>query len=158
MINQILLEGIVVNTWKYGSDLFARLASYRDPGQPIKRIDETRDEPDYINVRFTNAAHQGTPFHKGSLLRVEGLLQSREYMESLEEFLQKARKNTPLPPPFEGDPLVLRQVHSGRSTVEILVRQFVVQASKPERARSQEEPKFPLAADAEPRIEEESLA
>ena len=158
MINQVLLEGIVVSTWKYGSDLFVRLASYRDPGQPIKRIDETRDEPDYINVRFTNAAHQGVPFHKGNLLRVDGLLQSREYMESLEDFLQKAHKNAPNVPAFEGDPLVLRQVRSGRSAVEILARQFVIQSPRAERGKSQGETKFPLSVDTEPKAEEESQA
>ena len=157
MINQILLEGIVVSTWKYGSDLFARLASYRDPGQPIKRLDETRDEPDYINVRFTNAAHQGAPFHKGSILRVEGLLQSREYSETLEEFLLKARKTSPVAVPFEVDPLVLRQVHSGRSTQEILVRQFVIQENRGEHARSIQETRPPLAAVLVPVTPEASL-
>jgi hypothetical protein len=158
MINQVLLEGIVVSTWKYGSDLFVRLASYRDPGQPVKRIDETRDEPDYINVRFTNAAHQGVPFHKGNLLRVDGLLQSREYMEPLEDFLQKAQKNATTLPTFEGDPLVLRQVRCGRSAVEILARQFVIQSPKVERGRTQGETKFPLSVDAEPMAMEESQA
>jgi len=157
MINQILLEGIVVSTWKYGSDLFARLASYRDPGQPIKRLNETRDEPDYINVRFTNAAHQGAFFQKGSILRVEGLLQSREYSETLEEFLQKSRKTSPAAVPFEVDPLVLRQVHSGRSTQEILVRQFVIQGSRGERTRSVEEPRPSLPAVLEPGTPEASL-
>jgi hypothetical protein len=158
MINQVLLEGIVVSTWKYGSDLFVRLASYRDPGQPIKRIDETRDEPDYINVRFTNAAYQGVPFHKGNLLRVDGLLQSREYLESLEEFLQKARKNAPSVPTFEGDPLVLRQVRSGRSAVEILARQFVIQSPKVERGRSRMETNNSMNVEAEPEAVEESQA
>jgi hypothetical protein len=62
MINLTVFEGIVVNAWKYGSDQFVRLASYRDPGQPLKRIGESRDEPDYVNIRFTNAAQQMPEF------------------------------------------------------------------------------------------------
>jgi hypothetical protein len=135
MINHIFFEGIVVSIWKFGSDLFARLASYRDPGQPLKRISETRDEPDYINIRFTNAASQGVPFQKGSLIRVEGLLQSREYQENLSEFLVKAQKSaTPLPE-IPLDPQELRQVRCGRSTSEILVEKFVLQAGKSPRQR-----------------------
>ncbi len=136
MINHIFFEGIVVSIWKFGSDLFARLASYRDPGQPLKRISETRDEPDYVNVRFTNAATQGIPFQKGSLIRVEGLLQSREYQENLSEFLVKAQKSiTPLPD-VALDPQEQRQVRCGRSTTEILVERFVLQTGKSPRQRS----------------------
>ena len=135
MINHIFLEGIVVSTWRFGSDLFARLASYRDPGQPLKRISETRDEPDYVNVRFTNAATQGTPFQKGSLIRVEGLLQSREYQENLSEFLVKAQKNSAPLPAVTLEPQEQRQVRCGRSTTEILVERFVLQAGKSPRQR-----------------------
>ena len=133
MINHIFFEGIVVNTWKFGSDLFARLASYRDPGQPLKRINETRDEPDYINARFTNAAMQGIPLQKGYLLRVEGLLQSREYQENLSEFLGKAKKITEFLPTISLEPLEQRQIRCGRSTSEILVEKYVILPTRPAR-------------------------
>lgn len=136
MINHIFFEGIVVNTWKFGSDLFARLASYRDPGQPLKRISETRDEPDYVNVRFTNAVPQGVLFEKGNLLRVEGLLQSREYQENLSEFILKAQKNSSGIPAISLNVEEQRQVHCGRSTLEILVDKFVLLPAKPARQRS----------------------
>lgn len=135
MINHILFEGIVVSTWRFGSDLFARLASYRDPGQPLKRINDTRDEPDYVNARFTNAATQGIPFQKGSVLRVEGLLQSREYQENLSEFLVKAQKTTPIFPAVSLEPQDQRQVRCGRSTTEILVERFVLLPARPARQR-----------------------
>lgn len=127
MLNQVNFEGFVVTSWTFGNDIFVRMASYRDPGQPIKRLTESKDEPDYVNVRFTNAANQLPPFPTGTLLRVEGLLQSREYNETLDEFLKKARKN--------GDTKGVEitggassRVVSGRSTVEILARQHVILA------------------------------
>ncbi len=138
MINLVIFEGIVVNSWKFGNDQFARLASYRDPAQPPKRIDESRDEPDYVNIRFTNAAQQMPEIQRGTLLRVEGLLQSREYSETLEEFMQKARKNAedaPLGVELTGKSA--RQITCGRSTVEILCRQFVIlQPPQPKVERS----------------------
>ena len=36
MVNEVLLEGLVVRSWTYASDLFYSLASYRDPGLPPK--------------------------------------------------------------------------------------------------------------------------
>ena len=36
MINEVVLEGIVVKTWKYADDLLFRLACYRDPDLPSK--------------------------------------------------------------------------------------------------------------------------
>ena len=34
MINDVVLEGIVVKTWKYADDLLFRMACYRDPDLP----------------------------------------------------------------------------------------------------------------------------
>jgi hypothetical protein len=126
MINLTVFEGIVVNAWKYGSDQFVRLASYRDPGQPLKRIGESRDEPDYVNIRFTNAAQQMPEFQRGTLLRVEGLLQSREYQESLQDFMEKARKNTDGSLGVELVGKKAREITCGRSTVEVLARAYVI--------------------------------
>lgn len=151
MINLVIFEGIVVNAWKYGNDQFARLACYRDPGQPPKRMDEARDEPDYVNVRFTNGALQIPDWPRGTQLRVEGLLQSREYAENLEEFMQKARKNAQdglLGVELTGKPA--REITCGRSTVEILCRQFVI--LQPAQAR-REEAKAARKPDLRPKTE-----
>ncbi len=138
MLNQVNFEGFVVNSWTFGNDIFVRMASYRDPGQPIKRLNESKDEPDYVNVRFTNAANQMPTFPTGTLLRVEGLLQSREYNESLDEFLKKARKNGTT----HGVELTggsSSKIVSGRSTVEILARQHVI-ITQPDKEKKQAQP------------------
>ena len=41
MINEVVLEGIVVKTWKYAEDLLFRLACYRDPDLPSKSLNDT---------------------------------------------------------------------------------------------------------------------
>lgn len=128
MLNKIIFEGIVTNTWRYGSDLFVRVASYRDPNYPTKRLStEARDEPDYVNVRFTNGAQGQLDFAPGTQLRVEGLLQSREYSESLAEFIDKAKKANDGPLGVEiTSGKHARHIMCGRSTVEILALQHVV--------------------------------
>jgi hypothetical protein len=148
MINITILEGIVVNTWKFGSDQFARLACYRDPGQPVKRLDEARDEPDYVNVRFTNAAQQMPEFPRGTLLRVEGLLQSREYQESLQEFIDKARKTVQGGLGIELTGRQAREITCGRSTVEILARQHVI--LQPAQPRPERKPDLRVPATVPP--------
>ena len=127
MLNKVVFEGLVTNAWRFGSDLFVRLASYRDPFYPVKRSgSELRDEPDYVNVRFTNGAQQNLNFVPGTVLRVEGLLQSREYNESLAEFMDKARKLTDGSLGIELVGNNARRILCGRSTVEIAVQEHVV--------------------------------
>jgi len=36
MINKVVLEGIVVKTWKYADDLLFHIGCYRDPDMPSK--------------------------------------------------------------------------------------------------------------------------
>ena len=43
MINDVVLEGIVVKTWKYADDLLFRLACYRDPN--LKPYSFNNDRP-----------------------------------------------------------------------------------------------------------------
>jgi hypothetical protein len=43
MINEVVLEGIVVKTWKYADDLLFRIACYRDPDLPSKSLNDVRD-------------------------------------------------------------------------------------------------------------------
>jgi arsenite-transporting ATPase len=51
MINDVLLEGIVVKTWRYADDLLFRLASYRDPDLPPKPLNEVQDAADFVTIR-----------------------------------------------------------------------------------------------------------
>ncbi len=93
MINEVILEGIVVREpWKFTDDLFFRMASYRDSDQPAKPLDIERDEADYINVRVDGGANGLMVIRRGMRLRVHGFLQSRDFKESLDEFMEKARK------------------------------------------------------------------
>lgn len=93
MINEVILEGIVVREpWKFTDDLFFRLASYRDSDQPAKPLDTERDEADYINVRVNGGANGLMVIRRGMRLRVHGFLQSRDFKESLDEFMEKARR------------------------------------------------------------------
>ena len=96
MINEVIVEGIVVrDPWKFMEDLFFRLVVYRDSDQPSKKLDLERDAGDYINVRVNGGANGLIHIRRGMRLRVHGFLQSRDYRESLEEFIGKARKSKP---------------------------------------------------------------
>ncbi len=75
-------------------DLFFRLAIYRDSDFPAKKLDLERDAGDYINVRVNGSAIGLIHIQRGRRLRVHGFLQSKDYRESLEEFISKARKST----------------------------------------------------------------
>ena len=129
MLNQANLEGFVVNTWAFGRDLYVRLCTYRDPGKPTKRYLGDKDAPDYVNVRFTDGTALGMSFPIKMRIRVEGILQSRDYYESLEEFLQKAKKEPQSAgiavETIGGKP---REILCGRSTWELLVEKHVIVA------------------------------
>ncbi len=51
MINEVVLEGIVVKTWKYAEDLLFRIACYRDPDLPSKSLNEAQDAADFVTIR-----------------------------------------------------------------------------------------------------------
>ena len=93
LINEVILEGIVVrNPWKYMEDLFFRVVIYRDNDLPTKKLDMERDAGDYVNIRVNGGANGLIQIHRGMRLRIHGFLQSRDFRESLEEFINKARK------------------------------------------------------------------
>ncbi len=126
MINDVVLEGIVTREpWKYTDDLFFRLATYRDTDLPPKPLDAERDQADYINVRVSGGANGLMSIRRGMRLRVHGFLQSRDYRESLNDFLEKARKggNTAQINLGEVKP---EQVLIDRNTVEIVARRLIV--------------------------------
>jgi hypothetical protein len=94
LINEATIEGIVVrDPWKFMDDLFFRLVIYRDSDLPSKKLDLERDAGDYINVRLNGGATGLIHIRRGMRLRVHGFLQSRDFRESLEEFIGKARKS-----------------------------------------------------------------
>ena len=124
MINEVVLEGIVVKTWKYADDLLFRLACYRDPDLPQKALSDTQDAADFVTIRVTKG-NLGAPVvvEKGVNIRVHGFLQSRDYMESLADFLKDAR-GAELPLPESLDPANLR---APRGTTEVIARRIMSQ-------------------------------
>lgn len=128
MINEVILEGVVTSTWTFSDDLFVRLASYRDADQPTKLLTEERDGADFINARLTKGARGLLSIHKGMQLRVHGLLQSRVFDESLDEFIERSRSQERLSKEVtvevKGSPGI--EVAVGRNQIEILVNRILV--------------------------------
>jgi hypothetical protein len=127
LINEVILEGIVVREpWKYTDDLFFRLGVYRDSDMPTKKLDAERDSGDYINVRVSGGANGLIHIHRGMRLRVHGFIQSRDFKESLEEFLEKAHKQSNNEFQVEATGLKPNQVQIDRNAVEIVARRLIV--------------------------------
>ncbi len=124
MINDVVLEGIVVKTWKYVDDLLFRLACYRDPDLPSKSLKDAQDAADYVTIRVIKG-NLGAPVvvEKGYQVRVHGFIQSRDYEESLADFLKDAR-GAELPVPENLDPSELR---APRGTTEVIARRIMSQ-------------------------------
>ncbi len=124
MINDVVLEGIVVRTWKYADDLLFRLACYRDPDLPQKPLNEVKDAADYVTIRVPKG-NLGAPVvvEKNLHIRVHGFLQSRDYEESLADFLKDVR-GAEVPVLENLDPSVVR---APRGTTEVIARRIMSQ-------------------------------
>jgi len=124
MINEVVLEGIVVKTWKYAEDLLFRIACYRDPDLPSKSLNEIQDAADFVTIRVPKG-NLGAPVvvEKGYHVRVHGFIQSRDYEESLADFLKDAR-GAELLVPESLDPNELR---APRGTTEVIARRIMSQ-------------------------------
>jgi hypothetical protein len=126
LINDVVLEGIVAREpWKYTDDLFFRMATYRDTDLPPKPFDAERDQADYVNVRISGGANGLMSIRRGMRMRVHGFLQSRDFRESLSDFMEKARKagSTAQIETGEAKP---EQVLIDRNVVEIVARRLIV--------------------------------
>ena len=127
MINDVVLEGIVTREpWKYTDDLFFRLGVYRDSDMPAKKLDAERDSGDYVNVRVCGGANGLIQLHRGMRLRVHGFIQSRDFKERLEEFLEKAHKQSNNEFQVEATGLKPNQVQIDRNAIEIVARRLIV--------------------------------
>ena len=122
MLNEVVLEGIIVRTWTYADDLLFRLACYRDPDLPQKPHKEIKDAADFVTIRVTQSSPDAlSEVKKGQHVRVHGFLQSRDYQESLADFLKDAR-GAELVVPDDLDPLALC---APRTTSEVIARRIV---------------------------------
>ena len=128
MLNEINVEGIVVYSYAYNKDLIVRVACYRDRNRPAKpAYEEGKEKPDYVNVRFVDGVTKNLLFPDDMHIRVKGYFQSREFNETLVEFMTKANKN-PLTAQMElsvsgGKP---KDIMCGRNTVEIVVEEYTI--------------------------------
>lgn len=95
MLNEVHLEGIVTRGgWTYEGACFVRLAIYRDTDLPRKlRATEARqDEADYVSLRCEGPfALAAGALRVGGLVRVRGVLVTRDYEIPLVRFAAEAR-------------------------------------------------------------------
>jgi hypothetical protein len=94
MVNDVVLERIVVRTWKYADDLLFHLACYRDPDLPQKPLNEVQDAADFVTIRVPKD-NLGAPVvvEKNYHVLAHGLLQSPDY-EPLFSILDGLRQHT----------------------------------------------------------------
>jgi hypothetical protein len=122
-MNSVSISGFVVHKWKYGSEYFLRLAVPRSPALPAKLADEDQDgkviqrNTDFVSVRLPPTLFGGAPvdFRKSDELEVTGYIQSRDYYENLERFLQRAGK-----PQLKLDGVDPGELAARRSAVEVV--------------------------------------
>ena len=91
MINDVVLEWIVANIWRYAIAILFCLACYRDRDLPQKPLNEVQDAADFVTIRVPDG-YLGAPVEveKNYHVRVHDFLQSRDYEESLADFLKDA--------------------------------------------------------------------
>ena len=51
MINEVMLEGVIVQAWKCADDLLFSLACYRDSDLPQKSFNETQDTAGFVTIQ-----------------------------------------------------------------------------------------------------------
>lgn len=94
MLNEIHVEGVVTGVrWRYGDAEFVRLAVYPDAGRSTKRSENAgRGLPDYVTLRCEGQHGLAVGgLQEGDRIRASGMLTSRDYELSLENFASKAR-------------------------------------------------------------------
>jgi hypothetical protein len=123
MLNEVVIEGLFTGkSWSYSGDLLFRLASYRDRQRPTKLQTEGREQPDYITVRLL-ASGVPVALQKGAIYRVHGYLQSRDYAETLGEFVKGANGLTNL---LSASDEIRREIKHNRVTTEVVAERLIL--------------------------------
>ena len=95
MVNQAIVEGVVMGTWRYGDTRFVRIGCYPDPGRDHKGDGDVtlrQAMADFITLRFEPPlAMAAAHLQKRSRVRATGFLTSREYEIPLSRFAQVAQ-------------------------------------------------------------------
>ena len=87
-MNEVHLQGQIKRVWTYDDNLYLRISVRRSPGRP-KRPPQDGGPYDYITVLFPDGK-QRLSFELGQYITVHGWLQSRDFNESLRDFLKRA--------------------------------------------------------------------
>ena len=87
-MNEVHLSGQIKRIWTYSDNLYLRLSVRRDPGRP-RRSPREGGAYDYVTVVFPDGKDQ-LHFSPGQTITVHGWLQSRDFDESLVDFLKRA--------------------------------------------------------------------
>lgn len=127
MLNEVVIEGwFTGKAWHYAGDLFFRLSNYRDRQRPAKPQVEGREQPDYVTIRIPAS---GVPLalQKGALYRVHGFLQSREYKETLGDYIKSAHGLTNM---LSVSDELRREITHNRAITEV-VAERLIQVDKP---------------------------
>lgn len=127
MLNEVVIEGwFTGKAWHYAGDLFFRLSNYRDRQRPAKPQVESREQPDYVTIRIPAS---GVPLalQKGALYRVHGYLQSREYKETLGDYIKSAHGLTNM---LSVSDELRREITHNRAITEV-VAERLIQVDKP---------------------------
>lgn len=93
MINDVVLEGKVVKTWKYADDLLFRLACYWDPYLPQKLLNEIQDVADFATIQIMKGNLGAPVVDKNYHVWVHGFMQNPDY-EPLFSILDGFRQDT----------------------------------------------------------------
>ena len=129
-MNEVHLSGQIKKVWTYDNNLYVRLSVRRDPGRP-KRSPQEGGPYDYITVAFIDGKNQ---FHfiPGQMLSVHGWIQSRDFDETLAEFLERARGADGLDIPKAQ----LRQIYVHRSVIEVIAERWYIESNGENRRKA----------------------
>jgi len=79
IINDVVLEVIVVKTWKYADDLLLRTPCYHDPDLTQKPLNEIQDAADFVTIRVPKGNLGAPVVEKNCHVRVHCFLHNPDY-------------------------------------------------------------------------------
>jgi hypothetical protein len=123
-VNEVHLIGQIKRVWTYSDNLYVRLSVRRAPGRP-KRPSQEGGPYDYITILFPDGRRQ-LSFEPGQHLTVHGWIQSRDFDETLADFIKRAKGSENLA--LSSEQRRAAVVH--RSVIEVVVERWRVLQSR----------------------------
>jgi hypothetical protein len=141
MLNHVFIEGYVASSWKYGNDLFLKVAVYRDPDLPaMEQTGDGKQIPDYVLAKLPNGGLKGIAFEKNQQVRIEGFLQSHDIDETLEDFLSRSNFKDPKAPRVEIVGGTSKDIVVQRSSLEVTITKYDLVFTRREKTEQSQEP------------------